>query len=189
MSMLENLKKVEAEHDLGGGQSFKVQNGDNIVRVLTEGVFHESEYKDPKTGKVSVTKKFVMFLIDRKDAKVKPYFAPYTVYKQIASLEVSPFYKFEGMPMPYDINIQVENAGTMNAEYNIQASPNRTELTAEEIAAAQKAGSVTDYVRKLAEKDAPQNEAPFPTEEHPQTPADVVAAQSASKEAPPDFLK
>jgi hypothetical protein len=41
MSMLENLKKAEAEHGLGGGEYFKVQNGNNVIRVLCEGVPHE----------------------------------------------------------------------------------------------------------------------------------------------------
>jgi hypothetical protein len=62
--MLENLKKLE-EAGKFGGEYFKVQNGNNIIRVLTEGVYHESEFKG-KDGKVNITKKFVMFIIDRK---------------------------------------------------------------------------------------------------------------------------
>ena len=119
--MLENLKKVEAEQSLGGDY-FKVKNGNNVVRVLTEGVYHEGEYQGKKTFK------FVMFVVDRLDGKVKPYFAPYTVYKAIASLEEDPFYAFKGMPMPYDVNIKVENAGTKDVEYNVQASPIRARL-------------------------------------------------------------
>lgn len=162
--MLQNLKKLEESGKVGGGEYFKVQNGNNIIRVLTEGVYHESEYKDQKTGKVSTTKKFVMFIIDRKDSKIKPYFAPYAIYKAIANLEEDPFYKFQGMPMPYDVNIKVENAGTLNVEYNVQASPNRTELTAEEVAAAREKGSINDYVKALGEQDGAA-----------QTPAGVVA--------------
>ncbi len=41
MSMLENLKKTEAEHGLGGDY-FKVQNGNNLVRVLSEGIYREN---------------------------------------------------------------------------------------------------------------------------------------------------
>ncbi len=134
--MLENLKKLEESGKVGGSDYFKVQNGNNIIRVLTEGVYHESQYTDQKTGKVSVTKKFVMFIIDRKDGKIKPYFAPYVIYKAVASLEEGPFFKFQGMPMPYDVNIKVENAGTLNVTYNVQASPTPSELTGEEIKAA-----------------------------------------------------
>lgn len=153
MSMLQNLKKLEESGKVGGGEYFKVQNGNNIIRVLTEGLYHESEYKDPKSGKVSTTKKFVMFIIDRRDGQVKPYFAPYAVYKAIASLEEDPFFKFEGMPMPYDVNVKVENAGTLNVEYNVQASPNKAELTGDEIAAAREKGSIADYVKGLKEQD------------------------------------
>lgn len=150
--MLENLKKLEDSGKVGGGEYFKVQNGNNIIRVLTEGVYHESEFK-AKDGKVNITKKFVMFIIDRKTGKVLPYFAPYAIYKAIANLEEDPFYKFQGMPMPYDVNIKVENAGTLNVEYNVQASPNRTDLTSEEIAAAREKGSIADYVKGLKEQD------------------------------------
>ncbi len=192
MSMLENLKKVEAEKNLGGGDYFKVQNGNNIIRVCTEGVYHESEFKG-KDGKVTTTKKFVMFIIDRKDGKVKPYFAPYTIYKAIASLEQDPFYKFEGMPMPYDINVKVENAGTLNAEYSIQADPNKKSLTADETKALAEKGSILDYVVSLNEN---KDEAKL-------TPAEIVAKASGGKfvpddvnvddipfgNEPPDFLK
>lgn len=160
--MLENLKKLEEAGKVGGGEYFKVQNGNNIIRVITEGIYHESEYKD-KSGKTSTTKKFVMFIIDRKDSKVKPYFAPYAVYKAIAGFEEDPFYKFQGMPMPFDVNIKVENAGTLNAEYNVQASPNRTELTPDEVVAAREKGSIIDYVNSLKEQQpvpAPEND-PF----------------------------
>jgi len=58
------------------------------------------------------------------------------------------------MPMPYDVNIKVENAGTLNVEYNVQASPNKTELTGEEIKAAQEKGSIADYVKGLKGQDA-----------------------------------
>jgi hypothetical protein len=151
--MLENLKKLEDSGKVGGSDYFKVQNGNNIIRVLTEGVYHESEFKDAKNGKVSITKKFVMFIIDRKDGKVKPYFAPYAIYKAIANLEEDPFFKFQGMPMPYDVNVKVENAGTLNVQYNVQASPNKSELTADEVKAAQEKGSIADYVKGLTEQD------------------------------------
>jgi hypothetical protein len=170
--MLDNLKKLEDSGKVGGSDFFKPTEGNNIVRVLTEGHYNESEYTDKKTGKVSITKKFVMFIIDRKDGKVKPYFAPYTVYKQIAQLETDPFFAFAGMPMPYDVNVKTANAGTMNAEYSVQASPNKVELTAEEVAAAREKGSIADYVKGLNEQDA---------EAHRPTPAEIVAKASGNR--------
>jgi hypothetical protein len=155
MSMLENLKKLEEAGTVGGGDYFKVQNGNNIIRVLTEGVYHESEFKG-KDGVVKITKKFVMFIIDRRDGKVKPYFAPYAIYKAIANLEEDPFFKFQGMPMPYDVNVKVENAGTLNVEYNVQASPNKAVLTLEELETVKAKGTIEDYVKSLKEQDGKQ---------------------------------
>ena len=151
--MLENLKKLEQSGKVGGSDYYKVQNGNNIIRVLTEGVYKEDEYQGRKSSK------FVMFIIDRKDGEVKPYFAPYTVYKAIAGLEEDPFYKFEGMPMPYDINVKAENAGTKEVVYNVQASPNKSELTPEELVAAHEKGSIADYVKGLDKQDGQQADA------------------------------
>ena len=157
--MLENLKKLETEGKVGGSDYFKPQNGNNIMRVLTEGIYNVNKFGNSR---------FVMFVIDRKDGKVKPYFAPYTVYKAIASLEEDPFYKFAGMPMPYDINVKAENAGSKDVEYNVQASPNRSEITANELAAAKEKGSIHDYVAGLDKADGkPQtasDDAPLPQE-------------------------
>lgn len=151
--MLENLKKLEDSGKVGGSDYYKVQNGNNIVRVLTEGIYKEDNYQGRKSTK------FVMFVIDRKDGKVKPYFAPYTVYKAIASLEEDPFYKFQGMPMPYDINVKAENAGTKEVNYNVQASPNKSEITPEELLAAKEKGSIADYIKGLDKQDGQQADA------------------------------
>jgi len=142
--MLENLKKLEAEGKVGGSDYFKPQNGNNIIRVLTEGIHNVNKFGNAR---------FVMFIIDRKDAKVKPYFAPYTVYKAIANLEEDPFFKFQGMPIPYDVNLKVEGAGTKDVEYSVTASPNKTELTPDEIAAAREKGSIAVYVAGLDKQD------------------------------------
>ena len=143
--MLENLKKLESEGKVGGSDYFKPQEGNNIIRVLTEGIYNVNKFGNSR---------FVMFVIDRKDKKVKPYFAPYTVYKAIASLEEDPFYKFEGMPMPFDINIKTEKPGTKEVDYQVIASPNRTELIPDEIAAAREKGSIADYVKGLDKPEA-----------------------------------
>ena len=122
MSMLENLKKLEAEGKVGGSDYFKPANGNNVIRVLTEGVHNVNKFGNPR---------FVMFVIDRKDGKVKPYFAPYTVYKAIASFEEDPFYKFEGMPMPFDLNLKVENSqkALRMSDTASTPSPVRSEIT------------------------------------------------------------
>jgi len=181
--MLENLKKLEESGTVGGGDYLTVKEGNNIIRVLSEGIFHESEYTDKKTGKVNITKKFVMFVIDRKDGKVKPYFAPYTVYKQIAQLETDPFFAFQGMPMPYDVNVKTTNAGKLEVEYNVQASPNKSELTGEEIAAATAKGSILEYVKTLKEQpdqqavaDVFSDGSPVPTAPPSATPAPRVVS-------------
>ncbi len=145
--MLENLKKLEDSGKVGGSDYLTIKDGNNIMRVMTEGIHNINKFGNSR---------FVMFVIDRKDGKVKPYFAPYTVYKAIASLEEDPFYKFEGMPMPYDVNVKATKAGTKEVEYNVQASPTKTEITPDELAAAKEKGSIADYVKGLDKQDGQQ---------------------------------
>jgi len=68
--------------------------------------------------------------------------------------------------MPYDVNVKATNAGKMEVDYNVQASPTKAELTAAEIAAARERGSIVDYVKGLKEQDGSrpvaQEEVPFP---------------------------
>jgi hypothetical protein len=187
MSMLTNLKKLEAEGKVGGSDYFKPQNGNNIFRVLTEGIHDVNKFGNAR---------FVMFIIDRKDGKVKPYFAPYTVYKAVANLEEDPFYKFEGMPMPYDINLKVENAGTKDVEYSVTASPQNTELTADELAMAREHGSIVEYVAGLKKdgQDANGSSSDGARRRHRTLPAEsswckpwLIAQQPTSGLPSPDY--
>jgi len=63
MSMLENLKKLESEGKVGGSDYFKPQEGNNIIRVLTEGIYNVNKFGNSR---------FVMFVIDRKDKLKSP---------------------------------------------------------------------------------------------------------------------
>jgi hypothetical protein len=48
------------------------------------------------------------------------------------NLQLDPDYVFEEVPMPYNINIQTENAGKKEAKYTVIPSPKRIPLTEEE---------------------------------------------------------
>src|SRR4051794_6475387 len=91
----EESKKAES------GSYFKPKEDNNPIRVVSEFLLYESVYLGKKT------RKFVGFVIDRKDGAVKPAFLAKTIIDQIASLQMTPKedYGFEEVPMPYDINI------------------------------------------------------------------------------------
>jgi hypothetical protein len=61
-SFADEAKKAES------GSYLKLKEGDNKIRIVTEFVLHESEYQGKKT------KKFVGFILDRRDGNFKPAF-------------------------------------------------------------------------------------------------------------------
>lgn len=84
------------------------------------------------TFKGNLNRKWLTWVIDRKDGIMKLLYMPKTILKAIADYENNSFYKFDGAPMRYDIIIQAVHAGTIDAEYTVITSPKREDLTAEE---------------------------------------------------------
>jgi hypothetical protein len=149
----------KAEKDFGlGGDYFKVKDGDNKIRLLTPFIPHQSEFK----GQVNV--KFVAFIWDYKDSKVKPYFMPRTIVDEIAALQSNPEYAFDELPMPYDITISAKNAGTKEVKYSVVAARQNTGLTSEQQKALEAKGTVDEYIQTL--EDSRKNQtAPLSQEE------------------------
>lgn len=154
-SFNQTVKQAEKEYGLGAGEYFKVKDGDNRIRILSQAVAHQSDYK----GKKSV--KFVAWVIDRRDGNVKPYFMPVTITRTLASFQDDPDWAFESVPMPYDINIKASNAGTTEVKYDVVPSPKQTAISSEEFAALEDKLPIEEFVKKLAEKEnqnTPQSE-------------------------------
>ena len=73
------------EYGLGSGEKLKLADGDNQIRVLSEPRFIQTMFKG------NLTKKFVMWVIDRKDGKVKLFYAAKTIVDYLADLENNAF--------------------------------------------------------------------------------------------------
>ena len=163
MSLKDLIKKAEDEFGLGGDY-FKVQEGANKMRVLCEPEIYASEYQ----GKQTI--KFVAWVIDRKDNKIKPYFMPKRVLDGIAALQEETDYSFTDFPMPFDITVNAEGAGTKEVKYNVIGARVNTPLTEDEKKALAEKGTIHDYLTGLYEKqgkEAPQEAEPEPEEDVP----------------------
>lgn len=141
---------AEKQYNLGKGEYFKVKDGDNKVRLVSECLPHAGEYQGRPTFK------WLCQVIDLSDGKVKPYFMPDSVYSQILSLQrdTEEGYDFDEVPMPYNINIVTTNAGDKSAKYNVRPSPKRIDLTVEQLKAIEQAPSVQELQKKIRENDA-----------------------------------
>ncbi len=174
-------QKAEKDYGLGKGEYFKAAEGDNPIRLMSEAVGYESEYQGKKNFK------FVCWIIDRKDGKVKLYFMPVTVFKGIESLQENPEYHFSEVPMEYDIIINAKNAGTIDVAYTVFGARTNTPLTADELKAFKEKPTVGEVIEKL---NNPQGQPSNDPVSQLQNEALDSLAQTADQVAErPDFLK
>ena len=107
---------------------------------------HEGKFKGNRTFKM------LCYVLDRRDAIIKPYFMPYSIAKQVAELQADPDWRFDEVPMPYDLNLRAKNAGTKEVQYTLIGSPRRIELTEEEQTALNDRVPIEEFQKKLLEK-------------------------------------
>jgi hypothetical protein len=101
------------------------------------------------------TFKWLCYVLDRVDGKVKPFFMPHTIYKQIVEFQRSDEYAFEEVPMPYDLTITADaKVGTKEVKYTLTPARKNTELTPDELALLDQAKPLKEFKRALDEKNA-----------------------------------
>ncbi len=120
-------KEAEASGELSGGGFYKYQEGNNRFRLMDECLPHRSEYKGQQTFK------WLTYILDRRDGKIKPHLMPHTVYKQIEALQLSEDYHFEEVPMPFDVTVHAKGAGTKEVEYTLMPARKELALTPMEL--------------------------------------------------------
>lgn len=123
VSFADRRKEAEKAGLLGSGDYLKLKEGANRMRLMSECLPHAGEYQGRKTFK------WLCYVVDRVDGKVKPFFMPHTIYKQIESLQVSEDYAFADVPMPYDLTINAKGAGTKEVEYAVVPARKNTNIT------------------------------------------------------------
>jgi hypothetical protein len=158
MSFADKVKRQEEEAKKegyggqGGGDWYKFVEGDNRFRVLAE---PEMIFEKFGVG-ICYTDcgyegnaKFLTYVLDRKDNKIKLAKLPYTVGTTIAGYEHDEEYKFETFPMPYDIKVVAVGAGTKEVKYTVMAGRANTEVDPKTLSELQMKKSIADIIRKM----------------------------------------
>ncbi len=141
-------QQANKQYNLEKGQYFRLKEGANRVRLVSECLPHEGSYKGTRNFK------WLCQVIDRTDGQVKPFFMPNTIYKAIAALQMSEDYAFQEVPMPYDITINAVGAGTKEVVYSVVPARQSVPLTPEEEQSLAKSATVNELQMKLREKEA-----------------------------------
>lgn len=145
------MKEAEQAGMLGSGDYLKLKAGANRFRLLSECLPHEGEYQGRKNFK------WLCYVLDRVDAKVKLFFMPHTIYKQIVEFQRSDEYAFDDVPMPYDLTITADaKVGTKEVKYTLTPARKNTELTEDELLLWAQAKPLKEVKAALDEKTGKQ---------------------------------
>lgn len=168
VNFAERRKAAEDAGLVGGGDYLKLKEGDNRLRLMTECLPHQGSYQGQKNFK------WLCYVIDRRDGKVKPFFMPHKIYKAIEALQINPDYEFFDVPMPYDLTVNAIKAGTKDVVYTVVPARKNSEVSEVErkelvalkpLAELQKA--LKDKQAEKAAADAPADDEHDADEDYP----------------------
>ena len=176
----EATKRAEAEYGFGGSSGandwFKLVEGDNRIRIMSwleplgnhfsknpanySGICigkenclgckqAESEPDEKKKNKVQV--KFLCWVLDLKDNKLKLAKFAYKVMQQLQAYQTNPEWQFNEMPMPYNVNINAKGAGTTTVVYTVMPTPIKP-ISEEILALHAKNNSPVEIKERMKEK-------------------------------------
>ncbi len=125
---------------------YKFQEGDNRIRILSEGAIIASHFfgkgvrpsicyginkgcpfhkEDDKSASV----KYSCYILDRVDDQIKLADIPYSIIKKVGDLQLDSEWSFEYFPMPYDIKVVYKPNESPANMYSVVASPKRDPLS------------------------------------------------------------
>lgn len=158
MSFSDKIKAQEEEAQkegfAGGNDWYKFTEGANMFRVLAE---PEMIYEKYKVGICYTdcgyegSPKFLTYIIDRKDNRIKLAKLPYGVGSTIASYQTDVEFgnDFTDFPMPYDVRVTAKGAGSKEVEYKTDPSPKRIEIESHILEALSKKKPISEIVQKM----------------------------------------
>jgi hypothetical protein len=140
-------KTTEKELGLESGGFFKPKEGANKLRLLSAPIGHQSMYNGKPTFK------YVCWIYDYAEEKVRLYFMPPSIYKVIEGFQASEDYRFDEVPMPYDLRLNAKNAGTIDVEYQLLPAKDASPVPPEAESQLALKGEITTVLEKLKEKE------------------------------------
>lgn len=121
--------KLIAQHFMGTGKGNKPHTCYGEDKGCP---FHgDNAPKDEKGREKSPSIKFITYILDRADGKIKVADLPYTIIKKIDSWEKDEDFTFKGYPMPYDIKVLYDKDKSPTEMYDVNAAPKREEVSDE----------------------------------------------------------
>jgi hypothetical protein len=166
------LKQAEEQGLVGKGDYLKLREGDNKLRLMSECLPHANEFQGQRNFK------WLCYVLDRKDGKVKPFFMAHTIYKQIVALQTNEEYAFDDVPMPYDLTINAIGAGTKEVKYTLMPARKNTPVSEAEKKQLAEQKPLKELQAKLKEKQSKPAAPPSDDHDTEFDPADLERYES-----------
>lgn len=133
MSFIEKFNKQKESFSSSKGERFKFSEGANRIRILAEPEMIQEDYNYGicyKDCGFKGSTKYLSWVLDLKDNKVKMMRIPYSIMNDVVSLMSSKDqgYGFESFPMPYNITVNAVGAGTKEVKYSVIPDRENTEV-------------------------------------------------------------
>jgi len=141
-----DYKQSEEKYGISGGDEWMaIEEGDNKIRIVSEFIDYGEHFDNIKKRSFICLGKdeceyckagekprvrYLGWVIDRRDEKIKLLRFGHSIFKQIGALAVNEEYQFDDLP-GYDMTIKREGKG-LDTEYSVTPSRNDSELTEKE---------------------------------------------------------
>lgn len=153
----------------GGGDWYKFQEGSNKMRILAFPAVLGNHYDRAKDGYKGVcigkdedcpgctsgqkpTAKWLTYIHDHRTDEIAIVKFGYKIMEQLNALQKGEEYAFESFPMPYNIDIQLKDAGTLSAVYSVQASRKNTDVDSKLIESLENKNTPEQIVEAMKDK-------------------------------------
>lgn len=163
MSLNDKINEAnKSEHASGSSGWFKMKEGTNQFRILTEpevmfenfgkGIcYHQCGFEG--------NPKYLARILDRADNKVKLYKIPFTIFETIAGFEKDEELEFSGFPMPYDVKVKAVGAGSKEVKYTVMPSLKRVDIDDSTKNFLDKQKSIKEVIEAMQEKNIEKHKA------------------------------
>ena len=162
-TLSEKIKQDEkSEQAQARGGWFKFHEGKNKIRVLrTPEVIYEDYVKGMcyTDCRFKGNIKYLTYIWDYADATVKLMKIPFGIFNWIAKMETDEDWSFTGFPMPYDMTIDAEKAGTKEVTYTVTARPVREDMPAEVISDVARRKPIAEIIEGLKKRNEDKHRA------------------------------
>lgn len=164
---LDQFEKEIAEGKEKSNDFYKLQEGSNKIRIMTDFVRVESINRGGKYGGIvggdtqptkqdikdgAVQIKGWAWAIVRATGELKIMQFGKTILGQLVALRANEEYSFTDFPMPYDIDVQAKGAGTKEVVYTVVPARQNTDISEEEMEALNKETPIGQIVQSIIDK-------------------------------------